>query len=211
MDTALGGLVASALTVVAAAPHAGGSLLAAAAARHTALTRGLPVLYAASGLTRTDVAMRVIAAEARVDYRRLRAGTLTDRERQAAAEARSRPADAAVHIDDGTGLNAEAIAETAPDIEGLALVVVDRLQHAHPRPPRPAVRPGPARGRPAPGASRAPPEPAGRGRPRHRRPRVRRCSRRRPGDAHLDPQRRAGPGGRGRTRLRPPDHHPPAR
>ncbi|MEU9282405.1 DnaB-like helicase C-terminal domain-containing protein [Streptomyces sp. NPDC048341] len=131
LDAALGDLPAGALTVVAAAPHAGGSLLAVHAARHTALTCQLPVLYAASGLTRTDVAMRVIAAEAGLDYRRLRTGDLTEDEQLAAAAVQARLTGASLHIDDGTGLSAEAIAETAPYVEGLALVVVDRLQYVH--------------------------------------------------------------------------------
>ncbi|WP_338933126.1 DnaB-like helicase C-terminal domain-containing protein [Streptomyces netropsis] len=128
LDAASGGLLPGRLAVVAAAPGAGGSLLAAAAARHSALTRGLPVLYAASGLTRTDVASRIVAAEAGADYRRLRAGMLSDHERVAVAEASARLAAVALHIDDGTGLSAQAIAETAPYIDNLALVVVDRLQ-----------------------------------------------------------------------------------
>ncbi|MEU2358610.1 DnaB-like helicase C-terminal domain-containing protein [Streptomyces misionensis] len=130
LDAALGGLPSGVLTVVAAEPHAGGSLLAVHAARHTALTHDLPVLYAASGLSRTDVAMRVIAGEAELDYRRLRAGDLTPDEQQAAAQVHARLTGAALHVDDGTGLTAEAIAETAPYVEGLALVVIDRFQHA---------------------------------------------------------------------------------
>ncbi|MGA5442204.1 DnaB-like helicase C-terminal domain-containing protein [Streptomyces griseoincarnatus] len=130
LDAALGSLPRGVLTVVAADPHAGGSLLAVHAARHMALTHQLPVLYAASGLSRTDVAMRVIAAEAELDYRRLRAGALTADEQQAAAKVQARLAVAALHIDDGSGLTAEAVAETAPYVDGLALVVVDRLQHA---------------------------------------------------------------------------------
>lgn len=130
LDAALGSLPSGVLTVVAAEPHAGGSLLGVHAARHTALTHELPVLYAASGLSRTDVAMRVIAGEAGLDYRRLRAGDLTPDEQQAAAQVQARLSGAALHVDDGTGLTAEAIAETAPYVEGLALVVVDRLQHA---------------------------------------------------------------------------------
>ncbi|MER6560680.1 DnaB-like helicase C-terminal domain-containing protein [Streptomyces sp. NPDC001027] len=130
LDAALGSLPSGVLTVVAAEPHAGGSLLAVHAARHTALTRQLPVLYAASGLSRTDVAMRVIAAEGELDYRRLRTGALTPDEQQAAAQVQARLTAADLHVDDGTGLTAEAIAETAPYVEGLALVVVDRFQHA---------------------------------------------------------------------------------
>ncbi|MBC7272245.1 DnaB-like helicase C-terminal domain-containing protein [Streptomyces albogriseolus] len=129
LDAALGSLPVGVLTVVAAEPHAGGSLLAVHAARHTALDCQLPVLYAASGLSRTDVAMRVIAGEAELDYRRLRTGDLTEDEQHAAAQVQARLAGAALHVDDGTGLTAQAIAETAPYVDGLALVVVDRLQH----------------------------------------------------------------------------------
>ncbi|WP_413796823.1 DnaB-like helicase C-terminal domain-containing protein [Streptomyces iranensis] len=131
LDAALGGLRPATLTLIAAAPGAGGSLLAAAAARHTALTRQLPVLYAASGLTRADIAARIIAAETPVDYRRLRTRTLTAAEEQAAAETRGRLAGAPLHMDDGTDLTAEVIAQTVPDITGLTLVVIDRLQHTH--------------------------------------------------------------------------------
>ncbi|MFJ8752321.1 DnaB-like helicase C-terminal domain-containing protein [Streptomyces sp. NPDC102441] len=131
LDEAVGGLLPGKLTLVAGAPNAGASLLPAAAARHTALHRQLPVLYAASGLTRTDVAMRVIAAEGPVHYRRLRLNQLTDQEQQTAAEVAAKLQELAGtvwHIDDGTGLRAADISEAARDIEGLALIVVDRLQ-----------------------------------------------------------------------------------
>ncbi|NUK20781.1 DnaB-like helicase C-terminal domain-containing protein, partial [Streptomyces lunaelactis] len=130
LDAVLGSLPSGVLTVVAAEPHAGGSLLAVHAARHTALTRQLPVLYAASGPSRTAVALRVIAGEAELDYGRLRTGALTPDEQQAAAAVQARLTAADLHVDDGTGLTAQAIAETAPYVEGLALVVVDRFQHA---------------------------------------------------------------------------------
>lgn len=131
LDQATGGLPPGRLTLVAAAPGAGGSLLAATAARHTALTHGRPVLYAASGLTRADIAARIVAAEASADYRRLRAGTLSTTEQTAVNEASARLAQAPLHIDDGTDLTAEAITETAPHIDHLALIVIDRLQHTH--------------------------------------------------------------------------------
>lgn len=132
LDAATGGLQPGRLTLVAAPPGAGGSLLALAAARHTALVEGRPVLYAAAGLT-TDVVTRwIIAAEAGVDLRRLRAGTLTTPERAAAEAAGARVSQQAqLFFDDGTSLTAQAIAETAPYVEGLALIVVDRLHHTY--------------------------------------------------------------------------------
>ncbi|MFZ3491665.1 DnaB-like helicase C-terminal domain-containing protein [Streptomyces sp. 5.8] len=134
LDELVGGLMPGKLTLVAGAPGSGPSLLVAAVARETALRRHRPVLYAASGLTRADVAMRVIAAEALVNYRALRTGELTDEDQQRAAavgEQLSGLAGSVWHIDDGAGSTASTIAEVSRDIEGLALVVVDRLQRAH--------------------------------------------------------------------------------
>ncbi|MGW2871640.1 DnaB-like helicase C-terminal domain-containing protein [Kitasatospora sp. NPDC001225] len=130
LDTALGGLQPGRFYLVAGAPGTGASLLAISAARATALTQHRTVLYAASGLTRADIAARVIAAHTPVDYRRLRAQTLDDTERQAVAQTAELLAAAPLLIDDGTGLDAEAITTTAADVPELALVVVDRLQTA---------------------------------------------------------------------------------
>lgn len=144
LDEAIGGLQPGRLYLVAGAPGTGASLLATAAARATALTQRRPVLYAASGLTRTDIAARVIASHTPVDYRRLRAGTLTDQDNQAVTATAQLLATAPLLIDDGTGLDAAALTDTATDVPDLALLVVDRLQAARdPRLPLsgpPAVR-----------------------------------------------------------------------
>ncbi|WP_078970270.1 DnaB-like helicase C-terminal domain-containing protein [Streptomyces natalensis] len=131
LDQALGGLQAGRFYLIAGAPGAGASLLAATAARTAALTHHLPALYAASGLTRADVAARLIAAHAPVDYRRLRAATLTPDEQQTVADATHQLTHAQLLIDDGSDLDAAAIASTVPDIPDLALLVVDRLQTTH--------------------------------------------------------------------------------
>ncbi|MFJ9188226.1 type II toxin-antitoxin system prevent-host-death family antitoxin [Streptomyces anulatus] len=130
LDAAVGGLQPGRFVLVAAAPGAGGSLLALAAARHTALAANQRVLYAASGLTRADVARRIVAAETGTDYRRLATNTLTDHEHTAAQKADARLTQAPLLIDDGSALTAEAIAQTAPYVNDLALIVVDRLQCA---------------------------------------------------------------------------------
>ncbi|WP_269453143.1 type II toxin-antitoxin system prevent-host-death family antitoxin [Yinghuangia sp. ASG 101] len=128
LDDLLGGLHQGRFYLVAAAPGAGGSLLASAAARTTALERALPVLYAASGLTRTDIAARIVAAHLPVDYGRLRAGRLNPGERDDAATLHGELAAAPLYIDDGADLTAAAVAHAAAEIRDLALVVVDRLQ-----------------------------------------------------------------------------------
>ncbi|MEV6757000.1 DnaB-like helicase C-terminal domain-containing protein [Streptomyces sp. NPDC051214] len=126
LDDATGGLHPGRLVLVAAPPQAGGSLIGLAAARHTALVQGGRVLYAASGPSSADITRRVIAAEAGGDYARLKRGTLTPHEQDVADRLRHAP----LLIDDGTDLSAQAIAETAPLADDLALVVVDRLQRA---------------------------------------------------------------------------------
>ncbi|MGW0665343.1 DnaB-like helicase C-terminal domain-containing protein [Streptodolium elevatio] len=130
LDDLLGPLQPGRLYLVTAAPGVGGSLLATAAARTTALDRNLPVLYAASGLTAADVAARIVAAHLPVDYRRLRAGRLTDEEREDAATLYGHLAAAPLFLDDGASLTADAIDATAAELPDLALVVVDRLQTA---------------------------------------------------------------------------------
>ncbi|SEG85216.1 prevent-host-death family protein [Actinacidiphila yanglinensis] len=130
LDQALGGLQPGRFYLVAAAPGAGGSLIASSAARTTALDHRRTVLYAASGLSRADVAARIVAAHLSVDYRRLRTGQLTTTEQtEVSALYRELPA-APLFIDDGSDLTPAAIAESATGLLDLALVVVDRLQAA---------------------------------------------------------------------------------
>ncbi len=127
LDSVVGRLPAGRLTVVAAPPNVGGSLLGLAAARRTALVDKHRVLYAASGPNRDDIFRRILAAETSGDYPRLKQGRFTPHEQEVAQQLGQAP----LLIDDGSGLTAEAIADTAPHVDDLALVVVDRLQAAH--------------------------------------------------------------------------------
>jgi prevent-host-death family protein len=128
LDAATGGLQRGKLTLVAARPSVGGSLLGLAAARKAALVDRAKVLYAASGLNRDDIFRRIIAAEASGEYARLKQGRLTEHEQQVAQQLVQ--AGDLLMIDDGSDLTAEDIRDTAPHMENLALVVVDRLQAA---------------------------------------------------------------------------------
>ncbi|WP_308406675.1 type II toxin-antitoxin system prevent-host-death family antitoxin [Streptomyces sp. AC555_RSS877] len=129
LDAATGGLQRGKLTLVAARPSVGGSLLGLAAARKTALVDHAMVLYAASGPNRDDIFRRIISAETGGEYARLKQGRLTEHEQKVAHQLVQ--AGDLLMIDDGSDLTAEDIRETAPHMEGLALVVVDRLQTAH--------------------------------------------------------------------------------
>ncbi|MEV7108959.1 DnaB-like helicase C-terminal domain-containing protein [Streptomyces atroolivaceus] len=134
LDEVVRGISPSRLTLIAAGPGTGGSLLAVAAARHTALTKTRTVLYAASGPSQTDVVARVVASHAGVSYHAWRGGTLPEPEAAAArqAEAALRAHRHTLLIDDSSDLDADVISEVAMDLGPLplALVVVDRLQRA---------------------------------------------------------------------------------
>jgi hypothetical protein len=131
LDAATGGLQPGRLTLVAAAPNVGGSLLGLAAARQTALVDRHTVLYAASGPNRDDIFRRILSAETGGDYPRLKQGRLTEHEQQVAHQLVQAGVGDLLLIDDGSDLTAEDIADTAPHMKRLALVVVDRLQAAH--------------------------------------------------------------------------------
>ncbi|MEW2493773.1 type II toxin-antitoxin system prevent-host-death family antitoxin [Streptomyces nodosus] len=131
LDEITAGLLEPRLTLLASAPDAGGGLLAAALARHTALTAGQAVLYGVSGLASKDVvASRMIAAEAGANYAEMRSGSLPAEQQERVDQARKRLAASLLWFDDGAGdpLTVDMIAETARYADGLALIVVDRLQ-----------------------------------------------------------------------------------
>ncbi|MET9777684.1 type II toxin-antitoxin system prevent-host-death family antitoxin [Streptomyces sp. NPDC006367] len=130
LDSATNGLLGAQLIVVAAAPHVGGTLLPMAAARTTAMASGHAVLYAASGLTRTEITPRLIAGEAGIPYQGLRAGQLSSSQQTLVQVATKKLAAAQLSIFDRPGLSAEDIRHAAASLEGVGLVVVDRLQHA---------------------------------------------------------------------------------
>ncbi|MEU5838586.1 DnaB-like helicase C-terminal domain-containing protein [Streptomyces diacarni] len=131
LDRASGGLPRGSLTLVVAPPNAGGSLLPLQATRAAAFNteQPTPVLYALSGVPLQVAARRLIAAEALVPYAQFAAGTLTAEQRQAVVDADSRLRAAPLSFTRPEPA-AQAIAEEASRIEGLGLVVVDRLQHA---------------------------------------------------------------------------------
>ncbi|CAM5710793.1 ATP-binding protein OS=Streptomyces griseorubiginosus OX=67304 GN=AQJ54_40070 PE=4 SV=1 [Streptomyces griseorubiginosus] len=99
------------LTLVAARPSVGGSLLGLAA-RTTALVDHHVVLYAASGPNRDDIFRRIISAETGGEYARLKQGRLTEHEQQVARELVQ--AGDLLMIDDGSDLRAEDIPRTPP-------------------------------------------------------------------------------------------------
>ncbi|WP_439681667.1 DnaB-like helicase C-terminal domain-containing protein [Embleya sp. MST-111070] len=128
-----GGALPGRLVVVVGTPGAGAGLLAAGAVLSATLApaedAAAPnaVLSCTPGRPRADVAARLTAAAAGVDHRRLRAGTLTETERETADAASARLAAGGLLLDDGADLTLGLLRETAADIAGLRLIAVDSL------------------------------------------------------------------------------------
>jgi prevent-host-death family protein len=128
LDAFTGG-ISEGLVVVAGDVSSGAQFLPMAAARRFALS-GRPVFYAASGTTKDkdEIFQAMAAAQTGVMLPLLRSGELRGDEARAAAAAEAEVRGTGMYFDIGDGLSAETIAEVAPCLENLALVVVDRLQ-----------------------------------------------------------------------------------
>ncbi|MFB8020759.1 replicative DNA helicase [Streptomyces rubiginosohelvolus] len=78
LDLLTGGLRPGHLTVLAARPAMGTSMLALNFLRHAAITQNIPAALFTYESDRTEVGQRILAAEARVALHHMRAGTMTD-------------------------------------------------------------------------------------------------------------------------------------
>jgi replicative DNA helicase len=127
-----GGLRGGNLIVVGARPAVGKSLILLDAARHTAVVRGLPVLFVSMEMSELELLQRLVAAHCRVRLTGLRTRSSTSEELvkimtgQAAIEA------APLAIDDsGTTTISRIVSrarQTRAQYGGLALICVDYMQ-----------------------------------------------------------------------------------
>ncbi|WP_165953874.1 type II toxin-antitoxin system prevent-host-death family antitoxin [Streptomyces sp. 8K308] len=142
-DLTAGGLRPGRLVVLTAPPGAGATTFALGMARAAVLADpARPVLVASGQLTRSDIMLRVLAAEADTDLHNLTAGTLSDADRQRVGEVAARLRTAPLHLADHL-LTLEQVRTAAQAIDGLALVVLDPVSHfdlAAPVPPPVALR-----------------------------------------------------------------------
>ena len=132
LDDLLLGLVPSNLVVVGARPSVGKTAFALAIARHVAIHQRRPVLFVSMEMSHLELTQRVVAAEAKVDGRKLRRGDVTDPEWCRISHALGRLTGAPLFIDDDANASVMGIRARARRLKArqgdLALVVVDYLQ-----------------------------------------------------------------------------------
>ena len=132
LDDLLLGLQPSTLVVLAARPAAGKTAFALGAAANVAMAARRPVLFFSMEMGTLELTKRLLAAEAKVDARKLQTGQITEAEWTRLSHGVGRLAEAPLFIDDNphcTVMEMRAKARRTKARHGdLGLIVVDYLQ-----------------------------------------------------------------------------------
>jgi replicative DNA helicase len=131
IDDLTSGLQKSDLIIIAGRPSMGKTAFALNIARHAAAEMGLPVAVFSLEMAKEQLAMRMLASEAKVDSQRLRRGLLGETDWPKLTTAAGRLSEAPIFIDDTPAimvLEMKAKARRLKAETGLELIVLDYLQ-----------------------------------------------------------------------------------
>jgi len=131
LDKLTAGFQKSDLIIIAARPSMGKTALGLCIARNAALDNGVPVGFFSLEMSKEQLAMRLLCAEARVDSHKIRSGFLSRQECGKLLQAAGVFMDVPIYIDDTPAispLELKAKARRMMSDQGLGLVVVDYLQ-----------------------------------------------------------------------------------
>ncbi|WP_427847014.1 replicative DNA helicase [Corynebacterium pygosceleis] len=131
LDQLTNGLHGGQMIIVAARPGVGKSTLALDFMRSCSVAHGKPSVLFSLEMSKSEIVMRLLSAEAGVDLARMRSGRMTDRDWDLLTRRVPRVADAPLYIDDSATLTMMEIRSKARKLaqqQPLALVVVDYLQ-----------------------------------------------------------------------------------
>jgi replicative DNA helicase len=130
IDQLLGGMQRSDLIVVAARPAAGKSALALSIARNAARMGFVSSIFSLE-MSREQLGLRLLAADARVDLHRLRLGLYTDADERRIVDSVGVLSDLPIYIDDTPLLGMAELRSKARRLhmeKGLDLLILDYLQ-----------------------------------------------------------------------------------
>jgi replicative DNA helicase len=131
IDDLTSGLQNSDLIIIAGRPSMGKTAFALNIAEYAALEMGVPVAIFSLEMAREQLAMRLLASEARVDSQRLRKGFLGETDWPKLTTAAGRLSEAPIYIDDTpaiTVIEMKAKSRRLKAESGLGLIVIDYLQ-----------------------------------------------------------------------------------
>jgi len=139
LDTLIGGLHNSELTILAARPSMGKTALALNIAEYCSLKAGIPTLFVSLEMSAMELADRLLCSASRVNSHKLRNGTISGEERRKLLETAGELSEAPLLIDDSPSRNMTEIAATARRLkrqDKLGLVAIDYLQLIEPDNPK---------------------------------------------------------------------------
>jgi replicative DNA helicase len=131
LDSLTNGLHPGQLILVAARPALGKSTLALDFARAAAIKHDMPTIIFSLEMGRSEIAMRLLSAEASVPLQAMRKGTVDARDWTTIAQVRGRINDAPLYIDDSPNMTLVEIRAKCRRLKqkvGLKMVIIDYLQ-----------------------------------------------------------------------------------
>ena len=131
-DHLTSGLQPGNLIIIAARPSMGKTTLVLNIAQNVALEQKRPVAVFSLEMPSQDIAMRMLATESRIDFKRLRTGNFSEDQWRPLTDGASRLAKAPILINDNRGLTVQSLRAEGRRLKGehsdLALIIVDYLQ-----------------------------------------------------------------------------------
>ena len=131
-DLMTSGLQRGDLIIIAARPSMGKSTLVLNMAQNIAIDHELPVAIFSLEMPSQQVVVRMLAAEAGIDFSHLRTGKLTDEDWAGLTQAVSRLMSVPIFINDTRGISVQTVRAESRRLKGehenLALIIVDYLQ-----------------------------------------------------------------------------------
>ncbi len=131
-DLMTSGLQPGNFIIIAARPSMGKTTLVLNIAQNIALEQESPVAIFSLEMPAQDIVMRMLSAEAQIDFGRLRTGNFSEDYWRPLTEGASRLAEAPILINDNRGLTVQALRAESRRLKGehenLSLIIVDYLQ-----------------------------------------------------------------------------------
>ena len=131
LDQIIGGFRPGQMWIVAARPGVGKSVFAGDVLRSCSIKKGTPAVLFSLEMSRLEITMRLLSAEAKVPLAHMRSGHMSDDDWARLARRMGEVADAPLYIDDSASLTVGTIVAKARRLKqrhGIGLVVVDYLQ-----------------------------------------------------------------------------------
>ena len=131
LDSLTNGLHPGQLIILAARPAIGKSTLALDFARSAAVHNDMPTIVFSLEMGRSEIAMRLLSAEASIPLQNMRKGTIHQQDWSTLASVRGKIADAPLYIDDSPNMTLVEIRAKCRRLKqkvGLKMVVIDYLQ-----------------------------------------------------------------------------------